>query len=160
VGGAMLSVIHCCHPWSFVVCCFLSCLLYSLSYGPGAPAIHLTSSCLSAWEWVLCQLSLLSLSLSFIIIVPIIVCCCLCCCHLSSLSLSFIIVHCPCHHCLSLFVVIIPILVICPRLSSSLSSSFVCLSVPVILHPSVGYSSSSVIYPLIPPTVHPTSSCL
>jgi hypothetical protein len=48
------------------------------SFGPGAPAIHLTSSCSSAWGWVLRRSLSLSLSsplLSFIVVhwsVPVI----------------------------------------------------------------------------------------
>jgi hypothetical protein len=83
--------------------------------------------------------------------------------------------HCPRHHC-SLFVVVIPVR--CHRpcsLSSSPSSSFIVRrrhsrrrhssfvvvrpSIPI-PHPPVGCSSLSVVHPLIPPTVHPTSSCL
>jgi hypothetical protein len=80
----------------------------------------------------------------------------------------------PCHRC-SLFVVVIP--VHCRRpcsLSSSPSSSFVvrrrrprrrhssfivvCPSIPI-PRPPIGCSSSSVVHPLVPPAVHPTSSC-
>jgi hypothetical protein len=60
VGGASSSVVRrCCPqsfvvPRSFVVCRPLGHSSSSSSYGPGAPTIHPTSSCSSAWGWVLC----------------------------------------------------------------------------------------------------------
>jgi hypothetical protein len=132
-------VIHHRCPWSFVVppsfiiCHPLGHLSLSSSYGPGAPAVHPTSSCLSAWGWVLCRLSLLSLSLLFIVQH------CCPCSSSSSPSSSFVVRCChPCHR----------------------HSSFVivCPSIPI-PRPPVGCSSSSVVHPLVPPVVHPTSSC-
>jgi hypothetical protein len=105
-----LYVVHRRHPRSFVVPpSFIVCrplgrlsLSLSLSYGPGAPAIHPMSSCSSVWGWVLCRSSLSSL-------------------------LSLFVVRCrrPCSLSLSLFVVVIPVIVI-RRSSSSSPSSVVC----------------------------------
>jgi hypothetical protein len=100
-------VVH--HCLSSIVI-FPSCLLFpghlsfvvplasSSLYSPGAPTIHLMSSCLSVWGWVLCWS--LSMSSSFIDIIV----------HVtghsssSSPSSSFVIVCChPCHHHLSSF---------------------------------------------------------
>jgi hypothetical protein len=109
VVGASSSVVHRCRPWSFVVppsffvCCPLGHLLLLLSYGPGAPTIHPTSSCSSAWGWVLCCSLSSSPLLSFVVI----------CCHL----LSFVVVHChcPCLPSLSLFALVVPVCPRCPR---------------------------------------------
>jgi hypothetical protein len=83
--------------------------------------------------------------------------------------------HCPRRRC-SLFVVVVPVRCRHPcSLLSSPSSSFIIRrchsrrrhssfivvhpSIPI-PHPPIGCSSSSVVHPLVPPTVHPTSSCL
>jgi hypothetical protein len=156
-----LYVVHRRRPWSFVVPpSFIVChplgrslllLLLLLSYGPGAPAIHPTSSCSSAWGWVLCRSSSSSPSSLFVV-----------CCRR------------PCSSSPSLFVVVIPVIVIRRSSSSSPSSSFIIRrrrprrrhssfvvvrpSIPI-PRPPVGCSSSSVVHPLVPPAVHPTSSC-
>jgi hypothetical protein len=138
-GGAPSSVVHCCCPqsfvipWSFVVCCPLGHLSSSLSYGPGAPTIHPMSSFSSAWGWVLCQ----SLSSSMSLLSPVVVVCC--------------------HHLLLSFVVIVIHVVLVPHLHRSSSSSSLSSS------PSSSPSSSFVlnipVLIIVPPAVHPTSSC-
>jgi hypothetical protein len=162
-GGASLSVVHRCRPrsfvvpQSFVVCRPLGHLSSLSSYGPGAPTIHPTSSCSSAWGWVLCRSS--SLSMSSLSPVVVICCCCLLssfvvvvvhvvvvphCCHL---SLSPVVVIC-CRPPLLSFVVVVVHVVVVPR-PRRLSSSFVVL-VPVLVPVLV----------IVPPAVHPMSSCL
>jgi hypothetical protein len=100
-----------------------------------------------------------SLSLSlFIVVVPVVVICCPRCCHL----LSFVVViPIRCCHSLSSFVVIV-------RCRHSLSSFVVIIHCHHLLlsfvRPSLSFlvhccSFSSVVHPLVPPTVHPTSSC-
>jgi hypothetical protein len=56
---------------SFVVPSVVLSSLSLLSYGPGAPAIHPTSSCSSAWGWVLCRSSSSSSFVLFVVVVPV-----------------------------------------------------------------------------------------